>query len=568
MPSVAAKLPSASSLKALFPLTSPIPSPVSHPELLTTKDLHREEDLLRNPQSFRSWWTALNATREASASELKTEKSPDLPEEVAALLGPLATPLSRISLQRLTYLYESALVQFPNSFKLWKSYLNMRMSFVMGRLVVKKKAGGKKKLPEMKDALEEEKEDLEKWEGGLDPVVGWEEWKSLVATFERALMWLPKVRLPVLLYCSACADIFNQLPRLWLMYLSLFLHPLCPPILSHTHARRTFDRALRTLPPSLHQRIWVRYLLWSEIRGGSTTVAVYRRYLGVDPTVTEHFTALLLNPVNAPPRPLEAAKLLLSLARKASRGEYTSPEGKSPYQLLGDWLDVVEKFSDEVGLDVEETIESNAATAKEEAAAAEAAQQTVEPVSLDGKLIRFGGPSVAVTAEGKALPPYDEDEDPTSSRRLNIEKIIQKDGLTVYKDQAGRLWTGLATYWIKRGEFDRAKETFEQGIASVLTIRDFTQIFDAYAEFGESLMSAMMESLGDEDDEDAAETERELDVHMKEFEELMDRRPFLVNDVLIRRNPNDVQEWEKRVALWGEDDEKVRFQLLCIFARH
>jgi len=28
-------------------------------------------------------------------------------------------------------------------------------------------------------------------------------------------------------------------------------------------------------------------------------------------------------------------------------------------------------------------------------------------------------------------------------------------------------------------------------------------------------------------------------------------------DVLIRRNPNDVQEWEKRVALWGEDDEKV-----------
>jgi len=44
---------------------------------------------------------------------------------------------------------------------------------------------------------------------------------------------------------------------------------------------------------------------------------------------------------------------------------------------------------------------------------------------------------------------------------------------------------------------------------------------------------------------------------MKEFEELMDRRPFLVNDVLLRRNPNDVQEWEKRVAMWGNDDEKV-----------
>ena len=35
---------------------------------------------------------------------------------------------------------------------------------------------------------------LEQWEGGLDGIVGWEEWKSLVATFERALMWLPRVR--------------------------------------------------------------------------------------------------------------------------------------------------------------------------------------------------------------------------------------------------------------------------------------------------------------------------------------------------------------------------------------
>ena len=61
----------------------------------------------------------------------------------------------------------------------------------------------------------------------------------------------------------------------------------------------------------------------------------------------------------------------------------------------------------------------------------------------------------------------------------------------------------------------------------------------------------------DEDEEDGKETEAELDTKMKGFEELMDRRPFLVNDVLLRRNPNDVQEWEKRVALWGTNDEKV-----------
>lgn len=292
-------------------------------------------------------------------------------------------------------------------------------------------------------------------------------------------------------------------------------------------------------------------------------VAVYRRYLAVDPSITEHYTFLLLPPTNPTPRPLEAAKLLLSLARKASRGEYTSPEGKSPYQILGDFLDVVEQFSEEVGLDVEETVSSNEALKKAAAEASESKDEVVELASVNGQLMRFAGGPVPITSDGKATRPYDEDEDPISTRKLNIELIVHKDGLEMYKDQAGRLWTGLATYWIKRGEFDRAKATFEAGIASVLTIRDFTQIFDAYAEFSESVISAMMESLAepdeDEDEEDAKETERELDIKMKEFEDLMDRRPFLVNDVLIRRNPNDVQEWEKRIALWGDDDERVRF---------
>lgn len=344
------------------------------------------------------------------------------------------------------------------------------------------------------------------------------------------------------------------------MYLSLFFHPLCPPMISHTHARRTFDRALRTLPPSLHSRIWIRYLLWAEGKGGTTTVSVYRRYLAVDPSLTEHYASILLSPVDSSPRPLEAAKLLLSLARKAARGEYISPEAKSPYQLLGDFIDVVERFSDEVGLDVQDTVRSNEANAKADAEAQNA--HTQDPALADGQLIRVAGPAVPVSADGKSLPAYDEDEDPLSKRKLNIERIIHKDGLAVYKDQAGRLWCGLATYWIKRGEFDRANSTFEAGITSVLTVRDFTQIFDAYVQFTESLLSAMMASLEEpdeeEDEEDGKETERELDVKLKEFEALMDRRPFLLNDVLLRRNPNDVQEWEKRVALWGENDERVR----------
>lgn len=195
MPSVAVKPTSYEHLAFLFPLTHPVPSPLTHPDLLTSKDLHREEDLLRNPNSFRAWWTVLQATRESHVAQQKLERAFEIPKETQTLLGPLATPSARLNLQRLTYLYESALVHFAGSFKLWKSYLTMRMSFVCGKPVVKKRAGGKKKLPEMRDALEDEVEDLDEWEGPLDPIVGWEEWKCLVATFERALMYLPKVRL-------------------------------------------------------------------------------------------------------------------------------------------------------------------------------------------------------------------------------------------------------------------------------------------------------------------------------------------------------------------------------------
>src|SRR6266436_1539413 len=53
-----------------------------------------------------------------------------------------------------------------------------------------------------------------------------------------------------------------------------------------------------------------------------------------------------------------------------------------------------------------------------------------------------------------------------------------------------------------------------------------------------------------------------LDKCTRMLEELMDRRPFLINDVLLRCNPNDVQEWEKQVALWADNNDKVWFASL------
>ena len=141
---------------------------------------------------------------------------------------------------------------------------------------------------------------------------------------------------------------------------------------------------------------------------------------------------------------------------------------------------------------------------------------------------------------------------------IDVERIV-RSGISRFADQRGKLWSGLATYWITRGNFERARDIFEEGITSVMTVRDFTLIFDSYVEFEESIISHLMEkaSARSEQGKVNADADFDLDIRMLRFEQLMDRRPFLVNDVLLRQNPNNVVEWEKRVALWGDNKKAV-----------
>ena len=141
---------------------------------------------------------------------------------------------------------------------------------------------------------------------------------------------------------------------------------------------------------------------------------------------------------------------------------------------------------------------------------------------------------------------------------IDAERII-RSGITRFADQRGKLWVGLATYWTRRGNFERARDILEEGITTVMTVRDFTLIFDSYTEFEESIIGALMDSAsmraekGVENDD----ADLELDIRMMRFEHLMDRRPFLLNDVLLRQNPNNVPEWEKRVLLWRDNKKEV-----------
>ena len=148
--------------------------------------------------------------------------------------------------------------------------------------------------------------------------------------------------------------------------------------------------------------------------------------------------------------------------------------------------------------------------------------------------------------------------DTSEESGIDVERIV-RSGLERFGDQRGLLWVALARYWINKGDYEKARDVFEEGIKTVMTVRDFTMVFDAYAEAEEALIGFKMDEAAARQnkkmtDEDA---DLDLDIRMARFEFLMDRRPFLVNDVLLRKNPNDVSEWAKRVALWADNTAEV-----------
>ncbi|KAI3995305.1 hypothetical protein MKX01_032107 [Papaver californicum] len=167
---------------------------------------------------------------------------------------------------------------------------------------------------------------------------------------------------------------------------------------------------------------------------------------------------------------------------------------------------------------------------------------------------------------------------------LKVDAII-RGGIRKFTDEVGRLWTSLADYYIRRGLFEKARDIFEEGMTTVVTVRDFSVIFDGYSRFEESLLAAHMESLdiGDEEENNQDKEEKDerfdtkvslakftyktlngfwcnddndVDLRLARLEHLMDRRPELANSVLLRQNPHNVEQWHRRVKLFEGNPTK------------
>lgn len=143
-------------------------------------------------------------------------------------------------------------------------------------------------------------------------------------------------------------------------------------------------------------------------------------------------------------------------------------------------------------------------------------------------------------------------KNPQEIKSMNVEAVI-RGGIRRFSHEVGNLWTSLADYYIRMGHFERARDIYEEGINSVSTVRDFSLIFDAYSQYEESMLAAKMEAAEQVDADaelDDEDIETEVDLRMYRLEGLMKRQPLLLSSVLLRQNPHNVKEWQKRVELF------------------
>lgn len=357
-----------------------------------------------------------------SQSSLYTVSLEDLPHEEDVLHSPYSLKAWLRYLDFKTgapfgarkLLYERALKQLPGSYKLWFNYLIERKKHVKGQCIASKA------------------------------------YKAVNNAFERALVYM------------------NKMPRIWIEYCTFLMEQKLI-----TQTRRAFDRALRSLPVTQHEKIWSLFIPWvTKVGVPETAMRVYRRYLKVEAEATEDYIEYLISVGQLQ----EAAHKLVDLVNDQ---KYVSPKGTSHHQLWNKLCELLSKH----------------------------------PKEITG---------------------------------IKTEDII-REGVRRFTNEVGRMWVALAEYFIRLANFDKARDIFEEGINTVMSVRDFSQIWDAYTQFEDNMIEADMQAGGEDEDE------VDFDLRLARYENLINKRPLLVSSVILRQNPHNVNEWHKRVKLYPDD---------------
>lgn len=69
--------------------------------------------------------------------------------------------------------------------------------------------------------------------------------------------------------------------------------------------------------------------------------------------------------------------------------------------------------------------------------------------------------------------------------------VVIRDAIDKYEEERGKLWVKLSDYFIRRGQFDEAREILEEALDSIDNVKDFGIIFSAYCKFEEEMITAL-----------------------------------------------------------------------------
>lgn len=292
-------------------------------------------------------------------------------------------------------------------------------------------------------------------------------------------------------------QLLNKAPVIWVKYLQFLLEKQLCEI---TFIRRKFNECLYNLPITQHHLIWPLYVRFADEVGGLTGVKIYMKYLefstpeslqGLDNDKKDDLGITVDDVISKLVEfgdVREASKLFQYILQNSDK--YIGLP-KSPLQLWMDYIDLLIK------------------------SVTSAKRETININEFD----------------------------------YLFEKLI-REALIKFPDQIAKFHLKLTFYFIGRKNLFKVRYYFEEGLKNCVTVKDFTMIFDAYTEFEESVLTKLSDNL--ESSETDAELNSELDLRMNVFEKLINDRPFLLNNMLLRQDINNLDEWFKKIELYKE----------------
>lgn len=447
-------------------------------------------------------------------------------------------------------LSERALTLLPGSYKLWHDYLSFRCKYY---------------LPDSYLVTSSER---------------CFRYKSTLSAFERSLVRM------------------NKYPRIWLKYISFVIHN--DPECSVTNVRRLFNRSLLALPATQHDLIWTEYLafvlkaippkgLFPGVAkdAGPVTLSLQNGTLENEgfPWNIPHETALRVLRRYAHYYNPAARELLADVALEFGRygeaavvyceilndGDFLSANGTTRHELWVKFTDVCTEHPEETresGIDFEGIVRG-----------------VLNPNDTDDEL---GESSKGWKVFDDTKRNEDADGEVDEAERQDKIREQQAQLQATLGELEGTLWNKLSLYYIRSGEFEVARSIYEEAMERVSRVRDFSLIFDSYVKFEENVIEVMMENMDEEEEEESLEngasspkpenescdnedldillgkeasasdpektTNADIELALARAENLMKRRPLLLNHVLLKQNPQNVAEWLKRSNLYLEAD--------------